>query len=55
MSTTLRKTMNLSTELRQFIKRLEYLGHDTSGNKERFYSLKTARAWTAWIEKAKKA
>ena len=47
--------MNLTTTLRQFKAHGTAKGLDLSGDKHRFFSLKTAKAWTAFLKKAKKA
>jgi hypothetical protein len=46
--------MNIATQLRQFKAYAIAKGLDLSGDKDRFFSLKTAKDWTKWLEKAKK-
>jgi hypothetical protein len=46
--------MEIATELKKFTADAKKRGLDLSGDKERFFKLKTARAWTAWVEKAGK-
>lgn len=46
------KTM---TELIKFITHAQKRGLDLSGDTKRFYKIKTARAWTAWLAKARGA
>jgi hypothetical protein len=46
--------MNLTTTLRQFTAHGIAKRLDLSGDKHRFFSLRTAKAWTAWLGKAKK-
>jgi hypothetical protein len=47
--------MTVKTILKQFIWRAELKRMDLSGNKSRFFNPKTARAWTAFLTKARGA
>jgi hypothetical protein len=46
--------MNIATELKKFTADAKKRGLDLSGDSQRFFKLKTARAWTAWLERAGK-
>lgn len=46
--------MNIATELRKFTTDAKKKGLDVSGDTQRFFRPKTARAWTAWLQKSSK-
>lgn len=45
--------MDVAAELKKFTAHAKQRGMDLSGDAGRFYKAKTARAWTAWLAKAR--
>jgi hypothetical protein len=45
--------MNIATELAKFTAHAKKCRMNTSGDKGRWFNSKTARAWTAWLTKAR--